>query len=139
VILEFETPLEVVGEWRHEGPIDDGAVLARLKLRRPTNSAPLDLVPTFAHLPTLQISDDPVEFRSLASGMDVLRGDVLKVITSSASILGLPPPDPSSLELGKEHEAFATEHGGIVATFQEHDGTIRRFSLPSDEPNEGST
>ena len=55
VILRAEPAIEIVEEWRHEGPVDEGTVVARLKLKRPADGTSLDVVPTFAHIPTLQI------------------------------------------------------------------------------------
>jgi hypothetical protein len=57
--LYWPTPLEVVEQWHHEGQVTDGTVLARLVVKRPPDRQALDLHPTFAHTPTLQISDTP--------------------------------------------------------------------------------
>ncbi|WP_158894136.1 hypothetical protein [Amycolatopsis anabasis] len=135
-MIRSETPLEVVDEWRHEGQVEgDNAVVMRLKLKRPRNSARsiADVIPTFAYFPSLQISDEPVEFRTLASAMEVMTNDVLKVIGHVTDILGLPFPDSDSFELGEEHDAIAPEYGGDIFTFREHDGTIHRFNLAAGE------
>jgi hypothetical protein len=115
VIVESTSPLDVVDEWRHEGQVDDNTVVARLKLTRPLGNAPVDLHPTFAHLPTLQISDSPAEYRSLGSVMESLRDAVLRVLSYTTVLMGLPIPDMDGLEPGEEHDAVAAEYGGNVA------------------------
>jgi hypothetical protein len=114
VFVEAAVPLEVVEQWRHEGAAADDTVVARLNIRRPPEGTPVDLRPIFAHLPTVQISDNPVDHRSLASAMDAMRDAVLQILVVAAELLGLAVPDPESLELGETHEAIAPEYGGHV-------------------------
>jgi hypothetical protein len=45
VILRAEPAIEIVEEWRHEGPVDEGTVVARLKLKRPADGTSLNVVP----------------------------------------------------------------------------------------------
>jgi hypothetical protein len=90
--------VDVVEDWRHDGPAENGRVLVRLKLRRPRDNMPVDVHPTFARLFTVQISDDPVEYRSLDSAMDAIRDAVLGVVVGTTSLLGAPMPSPDEFE-----------------------------------------
>lgn len=110
-IVRSPTPLEVVDDWRLEGEAADGAVVARLKIRRPPASQEIDLMPTFAHIASIQISEEPVDFRSLPSAMDVMREHVLYTLVALTDRLGRAYPDTGDFELGEEHEAYATEFG----------------------------
>lgn len=130
VLVRSDPPLEVVEEWRHAGNVQDNAVVVRLKLRRPAAGTPVDLTPTFAHTATIQISDDPLEHRTLGSAMDVMRDEVLRILGYAASVLGVPAPEPGTLELGEEHDSVAAEYAGDLFTFQTHDGTTHRIQLP---------
>lgn len=111
-------------------------MVARLKFKRPAGSPELDLTPTFAYSPSLQISEDPARFFPLGVVMDAMREDVAAVLYAATSILGGEIPDPDSLELGEEHEAVAAEYGGVVATVRDLDGTAHRATLPPDEPDD---
>lgn len=103
VLLASPSPLEVVEEWRLEGPAEDGAVVARLKLKRPTNSQPIDVAPIFAHEAALQICDAPqATYRDLASVMDVMKEHVFGVLAAFSTQLGIAPPD--GLDLGTEDD-----------------------------------
>lgn len=126
VLVRSSAPLEVVEEWRCEGQVDDNAVVARLKLRRPRDSGPIDLVPTFAHTPSIQISEAPVEFRSLASAMDAMHDAVLAVLVDLTGRLGEPYPDGDDLNLGVEHEAV----GPGVRRHRRHLPGARRHHPP---------
>lgn len=130
VLVEASVPLTVVEEWRHEGAVQDGAVVARLKMKRPAEGVPVDLRPTFAHLPSLQISDTPPEHRSLATVMDGMREDVLWVLTAVTAAMGEPTPAGETLDLGDEHETFAAEYGGHLALLRHDDGTIQPIRKP---------
>lgn len=130
VLVRSDSPLEVVEEWRHAGNVEDNAVVVRLKLRRPAAGTPVDLTPTFAHTATIQVSDDPIEHRTLGSAMDVTRDEVLKILRCATRVLGAPFPEPGALELGEEHDSVAAEYAGDVFTFQKHDGTTHRIQLP---------
>jgi hypothetical protein len=129
VIVESVVPLEIVEERRHEGPVEDNTVVARLKLKRPVGSTPVELRPTFAYLPTLQISDHPVEYRSLGSIMEVLRDEVLRVVTCTTVLIGEPLPEADGLELGEEHETVAAACGGNIGVMRGDDGTVRAVPL----------
>jgi len=136
VLVGAAVPLEVVEQWRHEGAAADGTVVARLSIRRPPDGVPVDLRPTFAHLPTVQINDNPVEHRSLASAMDAMRDAVLQVLAFTTDLLGLAMPDPESLELGETHEAIAPEYGGHVALLRDGDGALRPIPLDRCNPHD---
>lgn len=127
--LDSSTPLEIVEQWHHEGQVTDGTVLARLVLKRPTGRQVVDVRPIFAHRATLQISDSPIEYRSLASLMPALNQAVLEAINYITTVTGQPTPDPDSLEVGDHHEAVAPDNGGNVARVHQLDGTVLRFSL----------
>ncbi|AEK45977.1 hypothetical protein [Amycolatopsis mediterranei] len=132
VVIRSETPIKIVEERRHEGPIDgDNKAVLVLKFERPRGNAPIDVVPTFAFSPSIQISDDPVEYRTLASAMEVMTDGVLKVLTYCTSSLGLPMPDIDSLELGEENDLVAADLAGDVYTFRDFDGTVHRFTGPA--------
>jgi hypothetical protein len=112
-LIKASTPTEVVDESRHEGATEDGTVVARLKFKRPEAGEPIDLAPTFAHIASIQVSEGPREYRSLAGAMQVTREDVLKVLSLFTDRLGADFPDHDGLELGEEHEAYAPEAGGL--------------------------
>lgn len=138
VHINSDGPVEVIEERRHEGPIEgDNKTLLFLKIKRPLGSAPIDLAPTFGFSPSLQISEEPLEFRPLASAMPIMTEAVLKVIASVTSALGLQMPDGHGLQLGHEHEGVAAELSGDTYTFRDADGAIHRFDLSS--PNLGES
>lgn len=110
---------EMVEEWHLDGPVQDGMVVARLKLKRPAGGRhSVELKPTFGQLIALQISDSPDEIRSLDSLMEVVRKHVLNVLIGFTTELGIDTADLrlGSLNLGEEHLAFAAEFGGEVLT-----------------------
>jgi len=80
-------------------------------IRHRSASQGIDLMPTFAHIASIQISEEPVDFRSLPSAMDVMREHVLNALVALTPRLGRAYPDTGDLELGEEHEAYATEFG----------------------------
>jgi hypothetical protein len=123
-------PVEAVEDWRHESPVEDGQVLVRLTLRQPQNTGSVDVLPTFTRLLTLQISDSPVEYRTVGSAMDVTRDAVLSVIFTVTHLLGLQAQPMEELDLGEEHEAVAAEYGGSFAILHAEDGTMHRVQLP---------
>src|SRR5207248_5056126 len=104
-------------------------VMLRLKVKRRAGPQTIDLNPTFAFAPSLQISDNPVEFRQLAGLMEAMKDEVLRVITVVTGVLGLPHPDPDSLELGDEHEPFAPENSGHLLRVRDRDGTTHPFNI----------
>jgi len=130
-LVDAPVPLQVVEDWRHEGPAEHGQVLVRLKIRRPNGSTTIHVLPTFAHLLTVQISDNPVEFRTLSSAMEATRNAVLRVLVTMTHLLGEPMPNADGLELGAEHEEHAADFGGNLATVRTADGTVHRMSLPT--------
>ncbi len=58
-VLRAAVPLEVVDEWRPDGPAADGDVIARLALRRPGASQDIDITPVFGHTACVQICESP--------------------------------------------------------------------------------
>jgi hypothetical protein len=130
--LDSPTPLEVVEQWQHHGQVTDGIVLARLAVKRPASRQTVDAHPTFAHTPTLQISDAPIEYRSLSSLMAAMNKAVLEVLTYITAAAGQSLPDMDSLELGDHHEALAPDNGGNIARLHRLDGTVLRVSLDRD-------
>jgi hypothetical protein len=106
------TPIEILEDWRLTGTAEHGTVLARLKVRRPPQTQPLDVMPTFAHMASIQISDNPVEIRSLSSAIDDMHTYVLEVLAAITSELGIPFPDVDDLELGAENDVVLAELGG---------------------------
>ena len=111
-IVEATPPVEIVENWRLEGPAEDGAVVARLKFKRSPGNRQVDLKPTFGKLMALQICDDPLEIRSVSSLMPAMQSHVLTSLAAVAGQLGVSAPDLESLELGEEHKEFAAEFGG---------------------------
>lgn len=134
VIVKAATPIEIVDEWRLEGQVKDNAAVVRLKFKRPLGNHPLDLVPTFAHIASIRISEQPEEFRSLGGVMSAMGEQVLAVLVGLTNQLNIPFPDPDGFELGEAHEAFAAEFGGNLGIFREHDGTVHRVNLSGDLP-----
>jgi hypothetical protein len=127
--VDSAQPLEVVEDWRHEGLVAPGQVVRRLKLRRGLGAQLVGVKTVFSHAPTVQISDNPVAHRTLASTMDVLRDRVRDVLLGITAAAGLPAPNPSSLELGAHHESVAPEFGGTVAVLRRPDGTVHREQI----------
>ncbi|WP_084134377.1 hypothetical protein [Actinopolyspora erythraea] len=118
-----DPPLDIVDEYRYEGQATDGTVVARVTAKRPQSPQTIEVRPTFAHGPTLQIRDNPVDFRRLGEVMDVLRDSVLAIIGHVTIMLGAPTPERDELNLGEEHDAYAPELGGVVLGVTDHDGT----------------
>lgn len=117
------TPLEVVERWVREGSARDGDVVARLKIRRPLSNQEIDVVPTFAHLPTIQISENPVEFRGLGSAINVISERVTQVLYAMMSELGLALPDLEQLETGAENDSILPDAGGEVLVWSTPEGS----------------
>lgn len=128
--VESSTQLQVVEDWRYEGPLKDGAVVARLKLKRPPMSAPLNLRPTPAFVLSLPICDDPVEYRSLNSLMPIMTRKVFEVLVHVSDRAGLEPPRLDDLNLGDEHAAVAAELGHGVVYLSGDDDQVRAVPLP---------
>ena len=126
-------PVEVVHEWRHTGDVHDGSVMGRLKFHPPEGVPHIDFVPTFAFEPSIQISDEPVEFRPLASAMDVIREHVLGILAGFAQLLEAPFRD--GLELGEAHDAYAADRGGHTLFFTQIDGVRHRVQVPKISPD----
>jgi hypothetical protein len=127
--FESEVPIEVVHEWRHEGEVHDGSVMGRLKFRPPVGVRYIDFTPSFAFEPSIQISNEPVEFRPLASVMDVVREHVLGILAGFTHLLEVPFPE--GLELGDAHDAVAADRGGHVVFFTDLAGVRHRMQVPS--------
>lgn len=128
ITVQSETPLEIVHNWRREGEVQDGSVVGRLKFRRPVGPQSFDVHPTFGFEASIQISDEPVEHRPLASAMEVIRGQVLNILTGFAQLLEAPFPE--GLELGEAHDAYAADRGGNVLFYTGSDEVRRRLPLP---------
>jgi hypothetical protein len=64
--------LQIVEQWHRQGQVTDGTAVVRLAVKRPDRAQHVDLYPTFAPRPTLQISDSPVEYRDQASLMQAM-------------------------------------------------------------------
>lgn len=126
-LINAPDPLQVVEDWRYDGPAEHGRVLVRLKLRRPHGRITIEPMPVFAHLFTVQISDNPVEHRSLGSVMDVTKETVLGVIVATTHFLSEAMPDVDGFELGAQHEQYAAEFGGALAKVHEADGAVHRY------------
>ncbi|MFI1997031.1 hypothetical protein [Actinoplanes sp. NPDC020271] len=134
VHIASPTPLEIIDEWRHEGPVADGAAVASLKIKRPADGRiRLDLQPTFSLLATLQISDDPIDHRSLRAVMDGIRDAVLWVLVTLTKASGQPVPDPGSLELGDFHETVAAQYAGHLGIVRHADGTLTPIPSPPED------
>jgi hypothetical protein len=132
-LVEAAFPVEVVEEWRLDGPAADGAVVARLKLRRPSgDNLELQVRPTFAHIASLRISETPEEYRDLPSLMTVLSERVLWTLAAFGGVLGVDPP--MSLELGDEHDAYAADRGGNLLVIGDAE-TRRVVRIETPEPN----
>jgi hypothetical protein len=111
---------EIVEETRFTGPIEDNAVVARLKFKRPVGSRSISLIPTFAYSHALQVGEDAERIVPLHVVMDAMRQHVCDVIDASTTILGAERPAPDDLELGTEHAAVAAENAGMIASFRDH-------------------
>jgi hypothetical protein len=130
-IIRSAVPLDVVDEWRLDGPATDGAVIARLIVRRPASSEEIEIVPSFGHLSTIQIADGPEpELRSLASAMDVTQQRTFEVLVGISESIGARPP--TDLHLGEEHDSIHPEHGGDVLHFTDFDGRTHVRPLRAD-------
>lgn len=125
-------PLEVIEHWAKDGQVEDGDVVARLKVRRPRSGQEVDLVPTFAHMATVQISEKPVEVRSLHSAINVMNERVLHALAAITDQLGLDLPDTKTLEMGSGHDAVRPDTGGdlLVLTTTEGEREVHRLSPP---------
>lgn len=128
VLVQSDPPLKVIEQWRLDGPAEDGAVVGRLKLKRPRESQELLLMPTLAYEASVQISDDPVAYRGLGSAMEAMREMVMSILFGFADRLGA-PFDPADLQLGEEHDAHASDHGGDFVMVTGEDGSIVRVPL----------
>ena len=96
--VEAEPPVQVLSQWRTAGPVREGDVLLQLVVRRPDDSTQVVLRPTFAVVPALQVHDEPEEFTHLATAVDGPKDWVLSVLGRFSTLMGLPHPDPASLE-----------------------------------------
>lgn len=130
-IILSGVPLDIVEEWRLDGPATDGAVIARLIVRRPARSQEIEVVPSFGHLATIQIADDPEpEFRSLASAMDVTQRRTFEVLVGISESIGARAP--IDLCLGDEHDSIHPEQRGDVLHFTDFDGRTYLHPLRAD-------
>jgi hypothetical protein len=126
--VRSDVPIDIVEQWQREGPTGDGDVVARLKFRRSVGDRTVDVTPTMAHEISVQISDEPVEYRPLGELMDVIRDRVLKVLIAFDTILGEEPPE--GLELGDHFDAINPQGGGDHIAYTDADGKSQRWSVP---------
>ena len=106
IIVRSPRPVVIVEEWTLDGPATNGTVIARLKFVRDIDPGAVDVIPTFLHIESIQICDQPAgEYRTLGSAMDITRDKVLEVLMHMSERLGFQPPD--DLYLGQEHDEFA--------------------------------
>ena len=108
---------------------NDGGLVARAWLRRPTDPVSVDLLPTFFYTASLPTSDDPPKLRTLSSAMDAMRAHVLDAVGTITELLGEPIPDAASLELGEHRDESTAEFSGAVAVVRDVDGTTHRIGL----------
>jgi hypothetical protein len=127
---------EVVEEMRVAGPVEDKAVVARLKFKRPVGGRSITLIPTFAYSPALQVGDDADRLVPLHVVMEAMRQQVCDVIGAATTVLGAEFPSPDDLELGMEHAEVAAENAGTIATFRDHTGTVHRLTPPAVDDTE---
>ena len=128
LLLDSAPQVEVVDEYRKTGPVENGDVVARLKLRRAHGNAySLDLTPAFGFSMSIPISEHPEEHRSLHSAMDVIRDAVFDVLAALSTCVGAPVPD--GLDLGVEHDSVAEEFAGDNAMVRDADGNVHHINL----------
>ncbi len=123
VVVPNDEEFEIVEERRMTGAIGDGSVVGSVKLRlNPQGSRELKLLPTFAYTPSLEVSENPVEFIPLSRAMESMTASVLDVIYKATEVLGEAIPDPDELEVGLEHDDVAVENAGVTWTFRDSAG-----------------
>lgn len=122
---------EIVEETRVTGPVEDKAVVARLKFKRPVGGRSISLTPTFAYSPALQVGEDADRLVPLHAVMGAMRQQVCDVIDAATTVLGAERPTLDDLELGMDQAAVAAENAGVIATFRDHTGTVHRLSPPA--------
>lgn len=137
IIVTGDNRYEIVDEWHITGPVQDGDVVARLKIRRPAGNQEIILTPTFTYSPALQVGDEPGRPIPLHVVMRAIQEYVFAVVSNATDILGEPFPDPDSMEIGLEHAAVAPENAGIVATFRDHKGTTHHLPNPTSSATSG--
>jgi hypothetical protein len=130
-VVDSTHPLEIVENWRTEGPVEDGAVVARLKLRRPAAQQYVDLRPMPAFVLSLPIRDNPTEYRSIASLVPKMNEKVLEALVYVSKVAGMAMPDVDNLALGAEHEDVAAEYRGGVVFVSSVDGEPHAVPLRS--------
>jgi hypothetical protein len=131
-VVDANRPLEIVENWRAEGSVEDGAVVARcLKIRRPTARQFVDLRPTPAFVLSLPIRDNPTEYRSIASLVPKMNEKVLEALVYVSKVAGMAMPDVNKLVLGAEHDDVAAEYGGGVVFVSSEDGEPHAVPLRS--------
>jgi hypothetical protein len=122
--VSAEVPIEIVHQWRKEGEVQDGSVMGRLKFRRPETAQSIDVLPFLAFEASIQINDQPVEYRPLASAMEVIRAATLDILIAMAQLLDAPFPE--GLELGDGHDTHAADRGGDAFFYIDEHGARRR-------------
>jgi len=134
--VQSEVPIDVVHRWQREGPTENGDVVARLKFRRTVESQSVDVIPTMTHEASVQISDEPVDYRPLGEVMDAMRDYVLRILIAFDTMLGQQVQE--DLDLGEHYDAISPDGGGDHFSYTGMDGTVMRFNRPigSDELRE---
>ncbi|MEV0675151.1 hypothetical protein AB0I60_01370 [Actinosynnema sp. NPDC050436] len=122
---------EMVEEARFTGPVEDDAVVARLTFKRPVGGRSVNLVPTFAYSPVVQVGEEVDRVEPLHVVMEAMRRHVVDVVDKATAILGARRPSLDELELGMEHVAVAAENAGVIATFRDQRGTVHRLDVPA--------
>lgn len=128
LLLDSAPQAEVVDEYRKVGPVKDGDVVARLKLKRTHGDAySLDLTPAVGFSMSIPISEHPEEHRNLHSTMETIRDAVSDVLAAISACLDAPVPD--GLDLGAEHDSIAEEFAGDNAIVRDADGNVHHINL----------
>ncbi|WP_244287170.1 hypothetical protein [Amycolatopsis rubida] len=138
IVFTEGEPFEIVDEKRFTGPVEDNAVVARVKIKRPVGARTITLRPTFAYSPALQVGEDAELIVPLHVVMEEMTQDVLVVISNATTVLGEELPDPAGLEVGTEHASVAAENSGVSWFFRDYDGTSHRMDVPAGEAQTGS-
>ncbi|MFC6093931.1 hypothetical protein [Saccharothrix lopnurensis] len=136
IVVPNDEEFEIVQERRTTGSLDDGSVVGSVRLRlNPRGSREIELLPTFAYSPSLEVGEDPAEFIPLSVVMGLMTANVLDVINKATSALGETMPSPEELEVGLEHDDIAVENTGIVWTFRDAAGFLHFLEPCPDDPD----
>ena len=122
--------LQIVEQWHRQGQVTDGTAVVRLTVKRPDRAQHVDLYPTFAHRPTLKISDSPVEYRDQASLMQSMN-EAVPTTPDLPHSRHRPARHRTSniLQLGEHPEQLAAGNGGTIARQRRLDDTVHQAAL----------